>query len=517
MTLNVGQALHEKIRVQQLADAAAFSNANQMARAFNFFAYTNRANVGALVAASSVHAYMAMATAVPELFFAGQMNFLILAGIEFAVCMTCCWPYCFSMCKHCIHAIKNLRSAMKHGKQGRKLKDDVKDLDSDFVDVITWLDRHMLYIAGSQTITYAKVSLQLMQDKLIKDLKQAERSGAKFAPKATDNLGQIKLMNMYKFASAIYLPTSDEGGDIRRYLGAEIANASRWSKMVSNRNLFRPFMFFVHPEQLLSQLLDECPQPSDGMTFPLSYTGESRVIANPSKPKQQISKNQHGPSDAEGVGAAENGLVGSTAISMCIFSAFMLFPISQVELGSGDDNATHKPSKYCDDQDAHKNMSCLMSDMPACFTVYKGEEDGDQGQPHAYSLVGQDLRLLNNTDQQGPWKINDKGKIKIDLGGSAKPIAIHLADTPGEEIGGQKIGVDEFEGAKTTIDNDGGLAMSKAIAYYHFPPDWKEEPNLFAPHWKAKLQPMRTMEAFLVLGLGGKSTYSSMALLGPLP
>jgi len=424
------------------------------------------------------------------------------------------------MCKHCIHAIKNLRSAMKHGKQGRAVQDDVKDLDGDFVDVITWLDRHMLYIAGSQTITYAKVSMQLMQDKLIKDLKGAERDGGQFAPKATNNLGQIKLVNAYKFASAVYLPT--QGEDQRRFLGAEIANASRWSRMVSDRNLFRPFIFFVHPEQLLSQLLDECPQPSDGMTFPLSYKGESRVIASPNSTKSQIKKNQHGPTDAQGVGAAEEGLVGSTAISMCIFSAFMLFPISDVELGSGDDKATHKPKKSCDDQDAHKNMSCLNSSVPACFTIYKGEEDGDQGQPHAYSLVGQDLRLLNNTDEQGPWKITDSGKVSVDLGGDAGVMTVHLADSPGEELGGQEIktGVNmnsPYTGAKATVDRDGGLAMSKAIAYYHFPPDWKEEPNLFAPHWKAKLQPMRIAEAVIVLGAGGKTTYLPMAIIGPRP
>ncbi len=514
MTLNVGQALHEKIRVQQLADAAAFSNANQVARAFNFFAYTNRANVGALVAASSMHAYMGMSTAVPELFFAGQMNFLIMAGIEFAVCMTCCWPYCFSMCQHCIHAFKNLRSAMKHGKQGRKLRDKVKDdVDPAFIRAITAVDYHMKYIALSQTLTYGKVVLQLMQDSLIKKIKEAGRDGAQFAPKATNNLGMTKMVNAMKFIGAVHTPMVDE--PIRRYLAAEIANASRWSKMVSSRNLVEPFIFFVHPTQLLSQLLQECPQPSNGMSLPVMYKGESRVIASPGSPKQQISRNQHGPSEAEGAGAVEDGLVFSTAIQMCIFSAGMVFPLSTIEIGSGKDGAQHKPRKYCTGVDDHKNMKCLKENVPSCFMTYKGEEDFDQSQPHMYSLVGQDLRLLNNTDEKGPWKITDKGTISVDLGGSVGNLAVHLSDTPGERIGGQT--VNGFTGAETTIDRDGGLAMSKAIAYYHFPPDWKEEPNLFAPHWKAKLQPMRTMEAMQTLLLANKNAYQAMALIAPLP
>lgn len=505
MTLNIGQSIHERIKLQQYADAAAFSNANQMARAMNFFAYTNRANVGALVAASSAHAYMAMATSVPELFFTGQTNFYILAAIEFVACATCCWPYCFSMCKHCIHGIKNLRSASKHGQQGRKLKDKVKKLDKMFINMIQMIDAHMMYIAASQAVTLGKVSAQILQDRLTKDIRDSTAEGGKFlSTKATENPTGVRALSAMKFVGpmgAVHIPGS--AGDQSRYLGTEMANASRWARMVSDRNLFRPFMFFVHPTQLLDQLLQKCPKPSNGYSFPLTYKGESRVIADPSNPKTQIKKNQHGPKDAQGVGAYDEGWVASSAISMCIFSAFMAYKYD-VSLGSGKDKATHKPSKYCEGQDKHKNMRCLDSGM--CFMVYNGTDSGDMRQPHAYSLVAQDLRLLNNSEtDQGPWKVTSSGKISIDMGGQIK-----MADgSSGSEVGAQ-VSIPDSMGQ--------GRAMSKAMAYYHFPPDWKEQPNLFAPHWRAKLQPMRSSEALFVLGAGGQGgKYGAMAFFAPLP
>ena len=99
LTLNVGQAVHEKIRIQQLADASAFSMAVQEARVFNFMAYTNRANIGSLVSAASLHSYMSMASSIPEMFQAAFYAFFMHAALEFAICFMCCWPFCFANCQ----------------------------------------------------------------------------------------------------------------------------------------------------------------------------------------------------------------------------------------------------------------------------------------------------------------------------------------------------------------------------------------------------------------------------------
>ena len=50
-TVNLGHTVHEKIRLQNNADAAAYSMAAMEARAFNFYAFTNRAEASHYVSA----------------------------------------------------------------------------------------------------------------------------------------------------------------------------------------------------------------------------------------------------------------------------------------------------------------------------------------------------------------------------------------------------------------------------------------------------------------------------------
>ncbi|HSP81834.1 MAG TPA: pilus assembly protein TadG-related protein [Myxococcaceae bacterium] len=50
-TVNIGHSVHERIRLQNTADAAAYSTAAMEARAFNFYAFTNRTQVSHYVSA----------------------------------------------------------------------------------------------------------------------------------------------------------------------------------------------------------------------------------------------------------------------------------------------------------------------------------------------------------------------------------------------------------------------------------------------------------------------------------
>jgi hypothetical protein len=61
-TLNIGQAVSERIRLQNAADAAAYSLAAEEARLFNFFAFTNRAQVAHYSAAMTVQSYISYLT-----------------------------------------------------------------------------------------------------------------------------------------------------------------------------------------------------------------------------------------------------------------------------------------------------------------------------------------------------------------------------------------------------------------------------------------------------------------------
>ena len=60
-TLNLGQAVHEKIKLQNTADAAAYSLATMEARTFNYIAFTNRVQISHYHTAMVVQSYVSYA------------------------------------------------------------------------------------------------------------------------------------------------------------------------------------------------------------------------------------------------------------------------------------------------------------------------------------------------------------------------------------------------------------------------------------------------------------------------
>ncbi|MFP2931776.1 TadE/TadG family type IV pilus assembly protein [Pyxidicoccus sp. 3LG] len=59
-TVNIGHTVHERIRLQNTADAAAYSMAAMEARAFNFYAYANRTQVSHYVSAMMWHSLISL-------------------------------------------------------------------------------------------------------------------------------------------------------------------------------------------------------------------------------------------------------------------------------------------------------------------------------------------------------------------------------------------------------------------------------------------------------------------------
>lgn len=58
LTLNIGHAIHEKIKLQNAADAASYSIAAREAQVFNFFAFTNRAQIAHYSLALTLQSYI---------------------------------------------------------------------------------------------------------------------------------------------------------------------------------------------------------------------------------------------------------------------------------------------------------------------------------------------------------------------------------------------------------------------------------------------------------------------------
>jgi hypothetical protein len=484
LTLNVGQAVHEKIRVQQLADSAAFSMATQEARAFNFFAYTNRANIANLVAANSAHAYLGMATMVVEINMAAAINFFAMSGMEIARCCKC--PKC-SCVQHCFHAAMDSISGIMYMIETFDLSDSVQEVDEKFEKLIDAIDAHMKSIADAQKDMKDAVALQLQSDLLVRQLK------SRFAPQASANPIMVSSLNKQQFEDVF-----ETDKDKRKWVPTEIANGTRDSApshpITQSLRILRDFEAFIK-DDTYDDFKDGTPV--SGESEIMFYIGSSRVIENPSSPIGGIVSGQHGP-EGEGAGSWDMAMVHSEAY------CDEMVMIAMSVLGSGD-SGTHWgiPWPMVCGADHDNKFECLNGGE--CFMLFKAnpEASEDWGQPKVYSFIHQDLRKMEEGGQ-GPWELNDSGKVKLDLG-----------DVSGKYD-------TEMQLSNNPDERGEGMALSKALVYYHYPDyqdgGWKEHPNFFNPFWRAKLQPFRREEARNVLIRAGKPFYTIIVEAGaPLP
>jgi hypothetical protein len=86
LSFALARAIHERIRIQAHADAAAFSLATIEARALNVIAYQNRAISASVVTMMSVHAWMALASLNVRIAQAVQQTFGEIRSAEAALC-----------------------------------------------------------------------------------------------------------------------------------------------------------------------------------------------------------------------------------------------------------------------------------------------------------------------------------------------------------------------------------------------------------------------------------------------
>ena len=61
-TVNLGRTIHQRIGLQNTTDAATYSTAAMEARAFNFYAFSNRAQIVHYLSAMTLQSYLSVLT-----------------------------------------------------------------------------------------------------------------------------------------------------------------------------------------------------------------------------------------------------------------------------------------------------------------------------------------------------------------------------------------------------------------------------------------------------------------------
>jgi hypothetical protein len=497
MSFNLSQAVHEKIRIQQSSDAMAYSMAVSQARAFNYFAYTNRTMAAAYVSMASLHAYMASATSTLAMLKQAEVHYYIFAALE--VVEACKCKYCACV-QHFFHAAQAVRTGLRHGREARSLRNDLRDIDEHFDRAIAALQFKINLLHGSQQAMYAYTAQQLAG--IGPSYKLGDIADTN-APQADGGLllGAINANNFNCAIDGGLIPCLDLGGERpgevdkenKRAVMTEVANATRANtghSGVSNHTWIteRVDMFMgiiplhLHPN-FLQNFMDDIPGDSDN--FAMLPRGTAKFTDDMSR--DALSSADQG-TDGSVVGADEHGYVMSMWEHQHIMPPIMAGPY-HAEIYSHTDGGRHRYSTLFGfahtnvggtDHDEFQGVhagdgfgSCIL--RGSCFMKFNSDPSPDRafGQPAVFSYHRQGLNL-NEDGETGPWELNQQAEVRFAHG-------------------------DMGEGRLRLAAGD-GAAISKALTYYHRLGNWQEPPNFFNPYWRAKLHPFTDDEALLVLG-----------------
>lgn len=470
ITLNVTLSIHQKIKLQNYADAKAFSVAVQQARALNYFAYTNRAIASAYVSMANMHAYMSEAAMLADANLAASIAMFEIAAQETAACQCCIVPACCPI--HCAHAIEaGIYAAVFVAKHAaNEFGNAIQELDSPFRQTMTALNAHIVAIHASQVATKANVAALLLAGGNIPKLKEFNVGQAP----VTDGMA-ANGFNTSEFNAMFF---SDE--DQKKRIMAEIANASRpgWTW---NRKNATPAAIALFQPAMLQRLRDTAGDIGTWEVLQVNLPikagrtgftdGEFPGQAGP----VHLAAGDPEPGEPKGESLSSYDH-GALAVQWRHGAGTFFLPDASVmapgEITSGNDDVhrsgvlpLNSPHSGADHDSPELDLSRFMEfDIP---------EDAPFNQPSVYATASGSTRF-NERNKRMVFEITSSGRVTFDVGGAGT-------------------GTVQLSNAGTAH------AVSKAMVYYHRIGDWADMPNLFNPYWRAKLEPMTASEATLVL------------------
>ncbi len=493
MVLNVSWAVHERIRVQNAADAQAYSMGIQVARSYNYFAYTNRAIAGALVGMSILSAYHSEIAAGVDAYFGAAISYFEMASIEFS--LACCIP-CIDGCipcscpEHCVHAWEDIYTGYDFLMSwlGGDPGGDIQNTDSSFKRAMDAYKLMITLLYASQAEAYAYVNVELARGKTNLD----DGSGTNLnLPAGTDATpSMLMAFNVAQYAASVDLGT---GFHQKRDM-TELANSAR-PQWVAKRGAV------VSTAVLAPFGMKIANKAGGGMFFigqsPFIYSADPLIIQGAAGLGDvDPSSNQ----EASKVVSKDWWGLGGMCQHWCAPGGYPMTPLlgiigpGSIESGNSHD-AMGFMGSVCDGSDHSLDMDSLLK-----FATFKVSDQAPYGQPVVYGYAEQDLKL-NEGRTKMPWTVNDQGVMTTALMGNQTSL----------QLSPQK----------------NAVSVAKALVYYHHPGDWKEPPNFFNPYWKVKLHPFGQTEAAAVLtsagdtdaaaivGLSGLGTASGSAAMQP--
>ena len=475
ITFNVTVAVQQKVKLQNYADAKAFSMAVAEARTLNYFAYTNRAIASAYVGMANVHAYMSEAAILSELQFAGMMVMGVIVGQETSQCM-CCWggPCCF---QHCIHAFEAGINAVGLGIDffSGKMGGIVSALDGPATDTIEALNTHVSTISTSQDLAKGAIYALLAQGKM----GQLKEQNMMKADSVTDDANLVSGFNIAEWDKVFY-----DNKTIKKRIMAETVNASR-SDFAWSRHGTLPLTLF--PPPFIADLMQASLWMGPKGTWLITQAPANPLMAGGRTGFAESGFSQFGAAFSGDVSASNNsgqslssfdwaGIAGTWRHGASVWSLPSFGPAITSVMTSGQNGNEHSGGMLAGFSNSPHNGSHNIDLDMSRFTEFNIDGQYPFNQPSVYAAVSTDSRV-NEYGRRGPWEVNKSGSGVITMKG-----------------------VGNTDARLAIANNTTTKAFSKAMVYYHRIGDWGDYPNLFNPFWRAKLEPVTQSEVLTVLG-----------------
>jgi hypothetical protein len=504
--LNVSRSVHEKIRLQNHADSTAYSLAVQEARAFNYYAYSNRAIASTYVAMANMHAYMSEAAMMVDADSMMVIAMTNIMGQEFDECDCCIFgPCCFW---HCIHAAEAGINAIAYGFEvlSGSIGNTIKLLDPPFVYSMKAAGAHLKAIRTSQTDMKSKLDSLVGSTGGISQLNTYDL-GANNTHANGNTSSSLRSLNKKNLDNS-YAPVDDNA----RKILTNVVNATRPAFTWDRSGLAVAILPNIILAPIVQHIENDCKIGSPSIQI-IESPNVANFLAGGRTGLQEDGYGMMGGGLLCGLG----GDVSTDSVGKKIHSfdwaqmtieyedGFDTEPLPMMsiagpgELKTGDSgdhradwilpalfNNPHIPGLHDEKGVGETNGDNFET---AAFMEFAISDDPsvDYNQPSVFADATSDTRY-NDFGQRGPWEFTSTGEVKIDNNGRTGDVQLS--------------------------DKGTAHALSKALVYYHRIGDWQEPPNFWNPYWRAKLDSMTLDQAKKVIPMVDNGLSPVMNALG---
>lgn len=503
-TLNLGNAVHERIRLQNAADAQAHGLAVLEARAFNVFAASNRALASAHVSLAAVHAYHAATSFAAGLYDATDAAMQVAVGFEVAEACSCQPGCCNGV--GATHAALTEASAVAFFGATRDRAGRIRELEGPFRNSVAALEGMIDGQVALQDGMRAFVADAVARGggEALRPLAETNARAARFDDPGAGSLTASSFARVFERSDAKKAAILREIANGSRSGGAGESWDSACNFVVNRGDLplsggpgrfgcqAASLALFTPTMRDINRTITMC---SPSMPIGAAYGGSRTTVFSPTPAHggtALLGDRGAGPWDVPPApggrirrAGRETAILAADSGGLIAFECFDrpgLFPVPMTaELatepgpgsgrheGPGLQSGTVHAGTHRWQGLTSRFMEFHPVSKPATAAAGLAPGEGIDGQPVTYVVARQDLRLVERDDgtfsRERAWETNAAGELRI---GDAR-----LGLAPAGE----------------------GFALGKAMAYYHRPGAWKEGPNFWFPYWRAKLHPLTEREA----------------------